>query len=157
MKVSRVYTRNIVGTTRSASIESAAALMRRHHVGALLVRDDPPQEQAAVGVLTDRDVVVQAVATGLDTRKTPVGALMTPTVGSILETADLHEALETMRLAGVRRLVVTARGDGKVLGMLSMDDVIDGLAADISKLSGLVKNEVQHERERLGAEDIPCH
>lgn len=150
MKVDRVYTRNIVGTPRSASLSDAAELMRRHHVGALLVTDDPPEEANAVGFITDRDVVVQAVAKGLDTREVSVGAVMTPVVGSISDKSDLHDALEMMRTAGVRRLVVT-HGDGQVAGMLSIDDVIDGIAADITSLTQLVKSEVERERDQLDA------
>ncbi len=135
MKVDRVYTRNVVGTPRSASLSEAAELMRRHHVGALLVTDDPPEEANAVGFITDRDVVVQAVAKGLDTREVPVAAVMTPVVGSISDKSDLHDALEMMRTAGVRRLVVT-HGDGQVAGMLSIDDVIDGIAPDLELAPG---------------------
>lgn len=150
MKVDRVYTRNVVGTTRSASLSAAAELMRRFHVGALLVTDDPPEDANAVGFITDRDVVVQAVAKGLDTREVTVGSVMTPVVGSISDKSDLHDALEMMRTAGVRRLVVT-RGDGQVAGMLSMDDVIDGIAVDITSLTQLVKSEVERERDQLDA------
>ena len=150
MKVDRVYSRNVVGTTRSASLSSAAELMRRHHVGALLVTDDPPEEANAVGFITDRDVVVQAVAKGLDTRQIPVSAVMTPTVGSISDKSDLHDALEMMRTAGVRRLVVT-QGGGQVAGMLSIEDVIDGIAADITSLTQLVKSEFERERDELDA------
>jgi predicted transcriptional regulator len=150
MKVDRVYTRNIIGTTRSSTLADAAELMRNHHVGALLVTEDPPEDANAVGFITDRDVVVQAVAKGLDTRQVSVGAVMTPLVGSISDKSDLHDALEMMRGAGVRRLIVT-RGDGQVAGMLSVDDVIDGIAADITSLTQLVKSEVERERDEMDA------
>lgn len=152
MKVDRVYTRNIVAAPRSSSVQHAAALMREFHVGALLVTEDPPESAKAIGVITDRDVVVQAVARGFDTRELVVEDLMTPTVGSVPEEADLHEALELMRAAGVRRLAVTG-ADGAVKGMLSMDDVIDGLAADLASLAGLVKSDVEREREETDVED----
>ncbi len=140
MRVERIYSRTVVGTSRSSSLESAAALMRKYHVGSLLVTDDPPEDGRALGILTDRDVVVQAVAEGLDTRTLTVGDVMSPGISYIPEKADLHEALEIMRQSGVRRLVVTRDG-GKVAGLLSMDDVIDGLAADMASLAGLVKTE----------------
>jgi CBS domain-containing protein len=148
MRIDRIFTRRIVSATRSMRIEDAAALMRRYHVGALVVADDPPGESHAVGVLTDRDVVIQAVARGFDVRDMVVGDLMTPVVGAVSDKADTHEALELMREAGVRRLVVTdALGD--IVGILSMDDVIDGLAADLASLAALVKTGVAHERDEL--------
>ena len=148
MRVDRVYTRKIVGTNRSASLAQAAELMRTHNVGALLVTDDPPQEGNAIGFVTDRDIVVNAVAKGLDARELAVGDVMTPVVGTVSEKADLHEALEIMRGAGVRRLVVT-HGEGQVVGILSLDDVIDGIAADMSNLTALVKSEVARERDEM--------
>ncbi len=151
MRIERIYSRNVVGTPRSTSLASAAELMRAHHVGSLLVTDDPPAQANALGILTDRDVVVHAVAEGLDTRVLTVGQVMTPHIDYIAEKADLHEALERMRAAGVRRLVVTRDG-GQVAGMLSMDDVIDGLAADIASLAGMVKSETLREREQLGGD-----
>jgi predicted transcriptional regulator len=149
MRVDRIYTRRVVRTTKSSTLEQAADLMRRYHVGALIVAEDPPDDADAIGVLTDRDIVIQAVARGFDIRSVRVGDLMTPTVGVIPEHADLHDALEAMRSAGVRRLAVTGR-DGRMVGMLSMDDVIDGLAADFSSLAGMLKTEVEREREALG-------
>ncbi len=151
MRVERIYTRNVVGTSRSSSLESAAALMRKFHVGSLLVTDDPPEDGRALGILTDRDVVVQAVADGLDTRTLTVGDVMSPGISYIPEKADLHEALEIMRQSGVRRLVVTRDG-GKVAGVLSMDDVIDGLAADIASLAAMVKSETLRESEEMAAD-----
>ena len=148
MRVDRIYTRSIVGTTPNSTVEEAAALMRKYHVGALLVTEDAVEDEgAAVGMITDRDVVVQAVARGFDVRELHVADLMTPTVAGIPREADLHEALELMRTAGVRRLVVTDAG--RVVGMLSMDDVIDGLAADLSSLAGLVRAEVARECEEV--------
>ena len=154
MRVERIYTRNVVGTSRSSPLASAAALMRKHHVGSLLVTDDPPEEGRALGILTDRDMVVQAVAEGLDTRKLTVGDVMSPGISYIAEKADLHEALEIMRQSGVRRLVVTRDG-GRVAGVLSMDDVIDGLAADMASLAGLVKSE--RDREEVLVEPGPSY
>jgi CBS domain-containing protein len=148
MRIERIYTRNVVGTSRSSTLASAAAAMRKFHVGSLLVTDDPPGEGHAIGVVTDRDVVIQAVAEGLDTRALTVGDVMTPGINYIPEKADLHEALEIMRTRGVRRLVVTRDG-GQVAGVLSMDDVIDGLAADMASLAQVVKTEAEGEREEL--------
>jgi predicted transcriptional regulator len=153
MRVERIYTRTVVHVPCSASIEAAAALMRDRHVGALLVTREAVRSEEAVGILTDRDIVVQAVARGFDVREMTVADLMTPTIGAIGEGADLHEALEMMRAGGVRRLVVR-RGNGAVAGILSMDDAIDGLSADLASLAALVKTEREREREEL--DDLPA-
>jgi predicted transcriptional regulator len=140
MRVERVYTRSIVGVPESCDLRDAAAMMHKYHVGALLVTGDEPHEMTVVGFVTDRDIVVQAVAQDIAPREITVGDVMTPVVATIRETADLHEAIEMMRGAGIRRLVVTDE-DNRIAGFLSLDDVIDGLAAEFASLSGLIKTE----------------
>ena len=143
MRVDRIYTRRIVSLARTAGVEEAAALMDACHVGAIVVTDETPQGARAAGMLTDRDIVIQTLARGYDPRAFTVGELMTPTVGSVEEHASVHEAVEIMRAAGVRRLVVTRKG--AVAGMLSMDDVLDGLAADLARAVGAMKSGVARE------------
>jgi len=145
MKVERVYTRSIVGVPRSSDLRNAAALMHKYHVGALIVTGDDPNEPTVEGILTDRDIVVQAVAVDLSPREVTAGDVMTPVVATIREEASLHEALETMRSGGIRRLVVTD-ADNRICGFLSLDDVIDGLAAELASLSGLIRNERLREK-----------
>lgn len=145
MKVERVYTRSIVGVPRSSDLRNAAALMHKYHVGALIVTGDDPNDPTVEGIVTDRDIVVQAVAVDLSPREVSVGDVMTPVVATIREDASLHEALETMRSGGIRRLVVTDK-DNRICGFLSLDDVIDGLAAELASLSGLIRNERVREK-----------
>jgi len=144
VKVDRIYTRNAIGISRGETIEDAAAAMRRFHVGSLLVFEKGEARPELVGIVTDRDLVLLAVADGLDTRKVAVEKVMTPVVASVSEGADILEALERMRGAGVRRLVVTTeRGDPA--GVLAIDDIVDGLAAELASASALMKTEIRRE------------
>jgi len=142
MKVETIYTPNVVATARTSTIEEAADTMRRFHVGALLVVDDIDGDRKPVGMVTDRDLVLQAVADGVAPGDVTVAEVMTPAITTVCESADLNEALERMRSAGVRRLVVT-RADGAVAGMLSVDDVVDGLATELANLAGLMNKEIR--------------
>lgn len=155
MKIDRIYTRNIVGTTREASIAEAAAMMRKFHVGALLVMGEAPEQETVVGIVTDRDIVMQAVADALDPRKVSVGEVMTPVVASISEDADVLEALERMRIEGVRRLLVR-QANGAIAGILSADDVIDGVATDLASLAKVVRSEIRRETDEYGGVGVPA-
>ncbi len=146
MRVERVYTRSIVGVPRSCDLRDAAALMHKCHVGALLVTAD--DEMTIEGFITDRDIVVQAVAQDISPRDVTVGEVMTPVVATIPEASDLHEAIEMMRSAGIRRLVVTDAED-RISGFLSMEDVIDGVAAELSSLAGILRSERSREAAQL--------
>lgn len=145
MKIARLYTRKVIATTRSAPIAEAAAAMHRFGVGTLLVMEDPPAVGPPVGIVTDRDIAIQGFASD----SSIVGSVMTPVVATIPEEADIHEALEVMRAHGVRRLVVTS-ADGGLRGILSIDDVIDGLSADLAAAAAVMKGEVRRDAAGLG-------
>lgn len=145
MRIDRVFTARVLATTRSASLAEAAAAMRRFHVGALLVLEDGEASTRPVGIVTDRDIAVN----GFASESTTVGAVMTPVVATIRRDADAHEALETMRAHGVRRLVVTADGEA-VCGMLSIDDLVDGLAADLAAAAAVLKGDIRGDSAGLG-------
>jgi len=144
MKVERVCTRNVVATPRSATLEEAARTMRRFHVGALVVLEPANGGEEVAGIVTDRDLVVQGLAEGVDPKRTRVEKVMSPVVASVREDAELGEAIERMRAAGVRRLLVT-KATGEPAGIVSLDDAVDGLVAELASLAGLMKNELGRE------------
>ena len=144
MKIERVFTRKVLATRRSAPIAEAAAVMRRFRVGSLLVMDDTGGG-APVGIVTDRDLALE----GFAAETTTVGAAMTPVVATVSEQADVHEALALMRAHGVRRLIVTGAG-GAVCGILSIDDVVDGLSADLAAAAAVLKGEIRLDSAGLG-------
>ncbi|MGZ5660492.1 MAG: CBS domain-containing protein [Usitatibacter sp.] len=149
MKVDRIYTRNAIGISRGETLEEAAAAMRRFHVGSLLVFEKAERRQELVGIVTDRDLVVLSLAEGRDPRKVRVEEVMSPVVASVSEDADILEALERMRGAGVRRLVVTTQR-GEPVGVVAIDDIVDGLAAELASASALMTTEIRREVTEFG-------
>lgn len=149
MNVARIYTRSVVSVPRSSSLQRAAILMRQYHVGALLVTEDEPDGDRAIGIVTDRDLVVQAMAEGIGPEALTVDQVMTPEIAGVPEWADAHEAMVTMRELGVRRLAVTGEG-GALTGILSLDDIIDALSVEMSSLAGVIRSERGREVEELG-------
>ena len=145
MKIERIYTRQVMATTREASLAEAAAAMATYKVGWLLVVDRGGPDARPLGIITDRDVALRGFASesGL------VGSVMTPVVATVSEEADSHEAVALMHAHGVRRLVVTGR-DARVRGIISIDDVIDGLAADLAAASAVLKGQIRKDAAGLG-------
>jgi predicted transcriptional regulator len=148
MKVERICTRGIVGTSRNETIEDAAAAMHRFHVGALLVFEKTDAGREVVGIVTDRDLVLRSLADRLNAHKVTVEKVMSPVVASVALEADTLEAVDRMRAAGVRRLLVTdAHGDPA--GLVSLDDIVDGLAAELAAAAALMKAELHREAADL--------
>ena len=145
MKIDRLYTRRVLATTRSSSIPEAAAAMARFQVGALLVMEDDDATGRPIGIVTDRDLALH----GFASQSSVIGSVMTPVVATVKHDADAHEALELMRAHGVRRLIVTGEG-GAVSGIVSIDDVVDGLSADLAAAAAVLKGEIRRDAAGLG-------
>lgn len=83
-------------TTRDATVADAAKLMRDHHVGILVVADPNDAAQRPVGIVTDRDLVVEIMAMDIDPHDVTVGEIMAPSLVIARENEDIREALERM-------------------------------------------------------------
>jgi len=117
MQVRELMSTNFKLVPPQATIQEAAKLMRDGDFGFLPVGD----EERLVGTLTDRDIVVAAVAEGRDAG-TPVGELIKGDVVTVREDADVDAAAQLMRDRQIRRLAVVG-GDERVVGVLSVGDI----------------------------------
>jgi CBS domain-containing protein len=114
--------------------------MRQEHVGDLVVVESRANGSVPVGILTDRDIVAGVVAKRVDPRAVTVGDTMTRNPLTIRDDASLEFALREMRRYGVRRApIVRAKGD--LVGIISIDDVIQHLAVQLTKLAELIRVE----------------
>lgn len=118
MQVRQTMTANLTNVTPDASVQSAADLMRTADVGVLPVSKDAE----LVGLLTDRDIVVRAVAEGRDVKNTKVAEVMTRQLVCCYDDADVSEAARLMGEKKVRRLVVVNR-QKEAVGILSLGDI----------------------------------
>lgn len=128
--------RSGVGIEPDRTVHEAAAIMEQSGVGALAVIDG----ERLVGVVTDRDLVRRAMARGL-TPDARVDGVMTTPVVTIDADADLHAAFALFRSHAVRRLPVVR--DDRFVGMITVDDLLVDLAADLSDLARPVAAEIR--------------
>jgi CBS domain-containing protein len=145
MNVGSVCSRRVITASPQLDLQAAAELMREEHIGFLVVVPEEPRgPQPPLGVLTDRDIVVSVVAKRADPGSLKVGDVMSIQPYVVGESDAIDRALQTMRKAGIRRLpVVNSRGE--VVGLLSLDDVLEFVAREMDCLSGAVRNERQIE------------
>jgi len=134
MRIGGIATLEAVHCKREASVLEAALLMRKHHVGDLIVVDEVAGALSPVGMLTDRDIVVSLVAEGLDATIIEAGDIMSPELLAASEDADVHETIERMRFKGVRRMPVI-NASGNLVGIISVDDLMEFLAEEMTELS----------------------
>ena len=147
MLVSEFCNREVVIVDRATTILEAAKLMRAEHVGDVVVTDDRAGRPVPVGILTDRDIVVELLAEEIDLDKVSVGDAMSYELLSVNEQDGLHETIEKMSGRGVRRLPVVD-DTGALVGIVTVDDLLELIAEQLSGLVSLVGNEQGGERAR---------
>jgi CBS domain-containing protein len=153
MRAAEICTRHVVCIATSASIREAALKMRNHHVGSLVVADQPNGERVPVGVITDRDIAVAVVAAGIDPDSLTVEDVMSRDVVTCTESESLFDIIATMLARGVRRLPVL-NDKGGLAGMISADDVYGALSTHLHMVSHALSRAQAHEME-VRAEETP--
>jgi CBS domain-containing protein len=143
MTVIDLCTRHVVVAAPDDTVIDAARRMRASHVGDLVIVD---QQRRPVGVLTDRDIVVTVVAQGAEhLAGLRVGDVMTASVVAVQGREDVGEAIGLMRRHGIRRLPVIGL-DGRLEGVLTLDDLLGHIAAELGQIVGLITHEQRRER-----------
>jgi len=144
MPISEICNREVVIVQPNSTILEAAQLMRQHHGGNVVVAEERGGVNVPVGIVTDRDLVVEIMAPGLNPTAITVGDIMAPGLVTVKENAGVSETIEYMRAKGVRRLpVVNDRGG--LVGILTLDDLLELLAEELLALAKLVKYEQKKE------------
>lgn len=140
MEVGDICNRNMVTIAAHASVVDAAQLMRKAHVGLLVVTEPMPDgnDSRVMGVLTDRDIVTAVIAKGADPNVLTVGDIMTPNPVMANDAHSLRHGLRLMRETGVRRMPVLGNRD-QLVGVLSLDDVLEALATELGDVSETIR------------------
>ncbi len=145
MSVALLCNREVVVAAPDTSAREAAELMRIHHVGDLVVVEQRGGERCPVGLITDRDLVVEIIAQKVDPASVTVGDLMTRDVETVHEATDFWDALLHMRSCGVRRVpVVDDRGG--LVGIFTFDDALELVSEAMVDLVKIVAGQVGRER-----------
>ena len=150
MKVGEYCKHSVVAIVGSADIVEAARLMREQHVGFLVVYEQGDDIRRPVGVMSDRDIVLEVLAKDVAPHSVTVKDVMTRQPLVAQEVDELSDALQAMRMAGIRRVpVVDIRG--ALTGIIDLDDAVDLITSLLCDISGSIKNEQRQEwRARAG-------
>lgn len=142
MKLREIMTRQVHLVSHSQTIQEAAQMMRDEDIGMLPVFNGAQ----VIGVLTDRDIVVSAVARGLNPTRAHVTEAMTKNVIACQADTSINEAAQLMKANQIRRLVVIDR-DKRPIGIVSIGDI--ATRVEDANLTEDVMHEVSEDRNRL--------
>ncbi|MEO7560068.1 MAG: CBS domain-containing protein [Nitrosospira sp.] len=144
MPVAEICNRDVVILKRDDTILEAARFMRQHHVGDVLVVEERGGVRIPVGIVTDRDLVVEIMAPELDQKVITVGDIMIRELVTVKESVGVFEAIQYMRGKTVRRLPIVDENGGLV-GILTLDDLLELLSEELLAIAKLVKYQRQKE------------
>jgi CBS domain-containing protein len=129
---------NVICCEPDTPIAEVAMLMRKHHVGDVVVVGHQGEgARIPMGIITDRDILVETIALDVEARLFTASDLMSSPVTTVNEDAEVSEALGIMRGKRVRRLPVVTRA-GTLFGMVTVDDFVNLLSAELSMIAGLM-------------------
>jgi CBS domain-containing protein len=139
---------DVIVCTPDATAPEVANLMRSHHVGNVIVIEDRDDTRVPVGIVTDRDIVLEGVAVGLDVKVFTAGDLMTAPLVSVRAGEGIFETLQTMSRYRVRRIAVLDEA-GELFGIVTADDLINLLASELAMLTeAIVGQQAKESRAR---------
>jgi CBS domain-containing protein len=116
--VRELMTKEVVVLPAETNVDEAAKAMRMRDIGDVVVTEGP----ALAGVVTDRDIVVRAIANGRNPFATRLADIVSRHLVVIRDSASPAEAEELMRQHGVRRLLVCDQ-DNQLIGVVSLGDL----------------------------------
>jgi signal-transduction protein with cAMP-binding, CBS, and nucleotidyltransferase domain len=137
MSVGRICVRSVDVAKTNESVSVAAWRMHARNVGTLIVVDD---DQRPLGLVTDRDLVMRVLAETRDPNQTTIGSVMTRFPQTVREETSIEDAMAVMRDGPYRRVPVVSR-DGRLVGILSLDDILDLLAEEFGEIGRLLRKE----------------
>ena len=145
MFAGEICNREVVVVGEESSITEAAKIMREYHVGDIVIVRSGYGKQIPVGILTDRDITLEIVARNVDPEAIRVGDAMTFELTTVFEDDDLMSVIEVMRSHGIRRVPVVDT-DEALVGILTVDDIIDLLSEVMIDLAHLIESQRRREK-----------
>lgn len=125
----------------------AVSLMREQHVGALVVTEERHQEQVPIGILTDRDILIEILAEGVSIDAVTVGDIMNRDPKVAWDDEDVTTIIKRMRVNGIRRMPVVNE-ENVLQGLITLDDLLELIAAELTDLAALISREQKQEQEK---------
>ncbi len=137
MSLGRICVRSVDVADPTEAVWQAAERMRQRGVGTLLIVDE---WHKPIGIVTDRDLVLRVLAEGLHGNTVLVRDVMTADPKSLPEDAPIEEALKLMQAGGFRRVPIV-NGEGKLVGLVSLDDILMLLSDGFRAIGELIERE----------------
>ncbi len=147
MLVGEFCNRDVVIVDKTSSVRQASQLMRSQHVGDLVVVEERDGQRIPVGIITDRDIVLEVIAKDVDLDAVTIGDVMSFDLTTASEDDAVLETVKLMQAKGVRRVPVVDKR-GALVGILAVDDLIELMRELVGDVSSLIVREQKREQRK---------
>lgn len=146
MSIGEFCTRKVVVAEKDTGIIELAQLMLKYHVGDVVVVEKHAGRMIPLGIVTDRDIVVELIAKEVDLESVSTGDVMSTELITAKQKEGIWDTLQLMRSQGIRRLPVVNE-ENFLEGILTVDDLIELLADELVILANIAGRGRQFEEE----------
>ena len=147
MKVEALSRNEVITVGRQATVAEAARTMRRHHAGDLIVVEQRQMGTIPVGILTDRDIVIEVIGQGYSPEQITLDSVMSGDLVTARVEDEVADVLRAMSTKGVRRAPIVDR-QGQLRGIVSVDDLLAVIATEVMQLARLIRREQSQELKK---------
>lgn len=147
MKVGEYCNREVVIIRKDESLKAAAELMRKYHVGDVILVNEELEKRIPIGIITDRDLVIEVLALGLEPEKLFSTDIIVEPLCLIQEDKSIFDALELMRDNKIRRLPVVDI-NGALVGIITIDDITELLTEMVGCIAEVINKQQKKELKR---------
>jgi len=145
MHAGNICKRELITADESESIAKVARLMRNHGVGDIVLTKSLDATTVPIGFVTDRDIVVHAVACNVALNDLAAGDLRLRELVTVDSNCDIFEITRTMNENAVRRLIVSE--ESVIIGIVTLDDVLLVIREIMNNLSASLERQIHREKE----------
>jgi len=145
MQVGEICNRAVVTILKGASILEVVREMRTDHIGDVIVTDRVDGTEKPIGIITDRDIVVELLAKKIDLDTVNVADVMSLTLFTAQPDAELFDTLRFMSTEGIRRVPLVDEA-GALYGILSLNDITAVLTNELSLITNIATRQFERER-----------
>ncbi|MGD8568222.1 MAG: CBS domain-containing protein [Gammaproteobacteria bacterium] len=146
MFIGEICNREVIVTGKDTTIPQIAKLMREYHVGSIIITEQQNDCRVPVGVVTDRDLVIELLSKDVDITSVSVGDIMTQDLATVRESSHVYDALKLMRGKGIRRIPVVNDED-VLIGIVTVDDLLDVVISQLDDIVNIIAIEQKQEKQ----------
>ena len=147
MKIGELCNREVVIASKDTKVIELASLMREHHVGDIVITKNEAGANKPIGIVTDRDLVVEIIAKEVPLSACNAGDIMSDELVTLSESEGMWEAIDLMRDKGIRRLPVVSES-GALVGIVCVDDLHAYLTERMQSVVSLINREQRREEHK---------